>query len=249
MPIPSEAFGVRLISARMLSESVRELIFERTDGRAMDFLPGQWVNLLLPLPSGEIKRAYSIASAPRPHGPHQGRFELAVTWVKGGAGSAYLHSIPAGTELRAVGPQGFFYRPAHTQEPALMVATGTGVTPLRSMIQAALASGQKAPICLLFGARNEAERLYLDEFESYSKQYDHFQYLITLSRPGELWTGRKGYVQAHLPGLWESLQARSENAPLHLYVCGLDRMVSAVREIAKSGLGLDRKRIHHERYD
>lgn len=243
-PIASEAFDIRLISACMLSESVRGLVFERCDGRPMEFLPGQWINLVLPLPSGEIKRAYSIASAPG------GRcFELAVTLVRGGAGSAYLHAISESAVLRAIGPQGFFYRASDADEAAFMVATGTGVTPLRSMIQAALAAGSSNPLWLLFGARVQGDRLYLGEFERYQRQYNHFKYFVTLSRPIEGWTGKTGYVQEHLPALFSEFASNLKDKQTHLYVCGLERMVSAVRTIAKDILGLDRKRIHHERYD
>lgn len=245
MPPVSEAFDVRLVSARMLSESVRELCLERVDGRAMEFLPGQWVNLVLPLSSGENKRAYSMASAPN----QSPRFEIAVTLVKGGEGSAYLHSIETGAVLRAIGPQGFFTRAPDDREPALMVATGTGVTPLRSMIQAAMAAHTGAPIWLLFGARHEGDRIYGNEFQRYASVNDQFRHEVTLSRPQPQWTGRRGYVQEHLPELFSAMQSRVGGAPLHIYVCGLDRMVSAVRAMAKNTLGLDRKHIHHERYD
>ncbi len=62
--IPAEPFESRLIASRLLSPAVREMIFERTDPRPFHFDPGQWVNLVLPVPGGEIKRAYSIASPP-----------------------------------------------------------------------------------------------------------------------------------------------------------------------------------------
>ena len=62
--IPAEPFDSRLVSTRRLAPAVREMVFERTDGRPFHFDPGQWVNLVIPLPGGEIKRAYSIASPP-----------------------------------------------------------------------------------------------------------------------------------------------------------------------------------------
>ena len=59
-----------LVAARALSDNVRELVFERAGGAPLDFLPGQWVNVLLRPPDAEregdvaeVKRAYSIASA------------------------------------------------------------------------------------------------------------------------------------------------------------------------------------------
>jgi ferredoxin-NADP reductase len=242
--VPAEPFEARLVTARQLSPAVRELIFERADGKAFAFDPGQWVNLVLPLETGEIKRAYSIASPPTADAR---RFELAVTRVTGGPGSEYLHALPEGATLRAIGPQGLFTRRPNDGAPSLFVATGTGVTPLRSMLLAALAAGAREPLWLLFGARHEDDVLYRREIQELAATHDNLRYEITLSRPGAAWQGRSGYVQAHLAELCAALHARAPGA--QAYVCGLDRMVSSVREHLRKELGFDRKHVHTERYD
>jgi CDP-4-dehydro-6-deoxyglucose reductase len=236
-----ESFDVRLDRARMISPSVRELVFARTDGRPVDFMPGQWVNLMLPHEGGELKRAYSIASAPR----GDSSFEIAVTRVIGGPGSERLHAMPAGAEVRAVGPSGLFTREAADPSPALFVGTGTGVTPLRSMMAAALAASSGAPLWLLFGVRHEEEILYREELERWQAERPNVRVFVTLSRPGPGWTGRTGYVQTHLPALWAELG----RADAHVYICGLERMVKAVRDLCRKELGIDRKHVHQERYD
>jgi len=243
MPVPP-TFEARLASARVLSPSVRELCFERRDGAPMAFEAGQWVNLVLPLPTGELRRAYSIAS--RPDGTP--RFELAVTHVRGGVGSSYLHELAVGSALQAVGPQGFFTRPVAGASPALFVCTGTGVTPIRSMIHDAIANGGKAPLCLLFGVRSEEEILYEPEWRELARTHPHFRFEPTLSRPKDSWTGRRGYVQMHTRELHEELAGRGAGAP-HAYVCGLERMVGAVRELLRKEMGLPRTSVHSERYD
>lgn len=244
--IPSEPFESRLVASRRLAPAVRELVFERTDGKPFRFYPGQWVNLVLPLPTGEIKRAYSIASPPA-DGSH--RFELAVTRVLGGPGSEYLHDLPEGATLRTIGPQGLFTRKPDEAAPSLFIGTGTGVTPLRSMLAAAIAAGAGEPLWLLFGARHEEDVLYREELEALARTHGNIRYEITLSRPGPDWTGRSGYVQAHLPELLGALRGTTGAVTPHAYVCGLDRMVSSVREHLRNELGLDRKHVHAERYD
>jgi len=244
VPAP-EVFDVRLIAARHLSPSVRELVFERADGKAMEFMPGQWVNLLFSFPSGELKRAYSIASPP----DGTPRFELAVTRVVGGPGSEHLHAIPEGTILRAVGPQGFFTRAPSEIAPALFVATGTGVTPLRSMISAALRASSRAPLWLLFGARHEEDILYRDELSAYAAEHPSVRYAVTLSQPRPEWTGLRGYVQLHVPELYASLKTSAAPELPHVFICGLDRMVTVVRDLSRSELGVERKLVHQERYD
>jgi CDP-4-dehydro-6-deoxyglucose reductase len=240
-----QPFDVRLASARRLTPAVRELTFERVDGQPMAFEPGQWVNLLLPLgETGDSKRSYSIASPP----DGSPRFDVAVTHVQGGPGSTYLHAVPPGEVLTAVGPQGFFTRPVAGAPPSLMIATGTGVTPMRSMMRAALAGGSRAPMWLLLGVRHEEDAPYAAELSAMAAAHPHVRFETTLSRPGEGWSGRHGYVQTHVPGLWRDLAALG-GGTAHAYVCGLERMVGSVRELLRKDLGLPRQQVHGERYD
>src|SRR5580704_13689975 len=159
---PPPTFDARLVSARTLSPSVRELAFERADGQPFAFEPGQWVSFVLPVGQDELRRSYSIASAP----DGSARFEVTVTHVVGGPGSSILHAMQPGAKVTVIGPQGFFTRPLASASPSLFVATGTGITPFRSMLRAAIAAGDRAPIWLLLGVRREADRLYADEMEA-----------------------------------------------------------------------------------
>lgn len=250
-PQPPPTFGVRLATARPLSASVRELTFERADGEPIAFLAGQWMNFVLPIPDTDgtdMRRAYSIASAPIQEGLSPSAFQIAVTRVAEGPGSVHLHELPVGASLTAIGPQGFFTRPRDAKHPSLFVGTGTGVTPLRSMIRDALTHGSKAPLLLVFGVRTEADRIYVDEFEALAKAHENFRVEFSISKPPPSWTGRSGYVQTHVPELWAELVERGPEAP-HAYICGLERMVSAVREVLRGPLGVERKQVHSERYD
>ncbi len=249
MPLPP-TFGARLVGARRLAPNVRELTFERDDAQPMQFVPGQWVNAYLPLPGGAadpeapLKRAYSIASAP----VDSPRFEIAVTRVQNGPGSAWLHAVEPGVPLKFMGPQGFFTRAPSSAAPSLLIATGTGVTPIRSMVRAALAAGSRAPMWILLGVRHEEDMLYRDEFEALARAHPNVRFEPTLSQPGAAWSGRRGYVQAHLPELWSGLSASGAELP-HAYACGLERMVGSVREMLRKDMGLPRQQVHAERYD
>lgn len=239
--IPSEPFEARLVACRPLSPSVRELVFERVDGAPMRFHPGQWVNLFFTIDGEEVKRAYSIASAPSV----SPSFEISVTKVSTGPVSTRLHTLEPGAIVRAVGPSGLFTRDPKDDAPALFVGTGTGVTPLRSMFRSALAEGSNVPLALLLGVRTEADILYREEFEALAARHPNFRFEVTLSRGSDAWLGKRGYVQNWLKELHGGLA--SERA--HVFVCGLDHMIKAVREVCKSDLHLDRKHIHQERYD
>jgi ferredoxin-NADP reductase len=245
MPIRPENFDARVVTSRLLAPAVREIVLERTDDKPFAFEPGQWLNLMLELPDGELKRAYSIASEPT----GSSRFEIAVTRVTGGPGSIFLHDLPQSAVLRAIGPYGLFTREGADAAPSLFVATGTGVTPLRSMIRAARSASSTAPLWLLFGARKEEDILYRDEFEELARSHPNARYEITLSQPSEGWKGRRGYVQEHLAELYPQLTALAAPHEPHVYICGLERMVKVVRELAQTELGVPRKHVHTERYD
>jgi ferredoxin-NADP reductase len=251
MPLPP-TFEARLVSARSLSPSVRALSFERTDGAPLRFEAGQWVSFVLPNAgpaaepgeSGELRRSYSIASDP----DGTPRFDIAVTHVAHGPGSSYLHALEPGATLTAIGPQGFFTRPLASAAPSLFVATGTGVTPFRSMLRAVAAAGDRTPAWLLFGVRTEADVLYEGEFRRLAEAHPNVRLEVTLSRPGEAWTGRRGYVQTHLRELYDALVASSDREP-HVYACGLAKMIGSVRDLVRKDMGLPRERVHTERYD
>jgi ferredoxin-NADP reductase len=221
----------------MLTPAVRELTFERADGAAFDFHAGQWVSLILPSKDGEMRRSYSIASSP----DGTPRFEIAVTHVEGGPGSTILHSLEPGSLVRMIGPQGFF---THTGDPSLFIGTGTGVTPLRSMLKAQIASGK--PLWLILGVRRQIDLLYKDELEQLAHDHPNVRVEFTLSRPDEGWSGRTGYVQTHVRELWSALE---KFGPPHAYICGLQRMVGAVRDLLRKDMSIPRQQVHSERYD
>jgi CDP-4-dehydro-6-deoxyglucose reductase, E3 len=239
----SSGRSVELLETRTLSPTVKGFAFRSADGEPLPYVPGQWLNFDVPAPGGELlRRAYSIASAPDPEHPE--RFEIAVTRVEdGGLASIALHALELGARLQVDGPHGFFTREQERVLPALFVGTGTGVCPLRAMLEDELRDPNGPPLALLFGCRNEGDILYREQFDAWARDKPRFRLHVTLSRPGEEWSGLKGYVQTHLPRL-----ITADHRP-HVYVCGLTKMITEVRGTLKQQLGYDRKLIHSERYD
>ena len=230
---------MRLVEARVIAPAVRQLVLETIDGSAFDHLAGQWVKLYLP---DGVERDYSIASAPGARGAP--RFEIVVTRVEGGPGSEALHALPIGATLDALGPSGLFVREDQEREhPSLYVGTGTGVAPLRAMIEEELSREKGPEQVLLFGCRTRDDILFAEEWREQALETPRFRFMPTLSRPEPGWTGLTGYVQTHLPSLVPSIEGA------HGYVCGLTKMITEVRRVLKEDLKLDRRRVHSERYD
>lgn len=243
LPTP-ETFEVRLVEASMMTPRVRRMVFERV-GAPFHFLAGQWVQLRFPLQDEKgrpLKRAYSIASP-----PDGARFELAVTHVDEGQGSGFLHELPVGGVLEAMGPHGSFIRPLETAAPALFIATGTGLAPFRAMVHDAVRAGRREPLWVLFGVRAPSEVLWEDELRALEQAHPWLRLVVTLSRPPPEWTGRTGHVQQHVRALWEELVATSATPP-DAWMCGVQAMLDDVRVILRQELGLPRQRVHAESY-
>jgi ferredoxin-NADP reductase len=238
---PFQNFAARLVSSDSLSEYTKHLEFEVVGEKRFGFVAGQWLSFRQSKPDGEeITRAYSICSPPA----HDNHFALCLNRVQDGFMSNFLCDMHPGDDISLQGPFGdFILRPP--MRDTIFVATGTGIAPFRSMLHWLLADEsrhQEKDLWLLFGNRGTRDIYYHDEFLRLADQHSNFHYLPTLSRADENWKGLRGYVQQHLPEMAES------RLDMHAYICGLDKMVKANRELLRS-MGWDRKSIHYEKYD
>lgn len=239
--MPFQTFTARLVRSATLSELTKHLEFEMKDSPRFGFVAGQWLSFKTNMPAGEeITRAYSIASPPA----GDNRFALCLNRVQDGFMSNFLCDMKEGGEIGCQGPFGdFILRPP--MRDTIFIATGTGIAPIRSMLHWVLASETLHAgkhLYLIFGNRTQKYIYYHDEFLRLAQEHANFHYLPALSRGGPDWQGLRGYVQEHVPAI---AQCRTD---MHAYICGLEKMVKANRDLLKS-LGWDRKSILYEKYD
>jgi CDP-4-dehydro-6-deoxyglucose reductase len=226
----------RLIESVELARDVRQFTFEAIGVERLAYEPGQFVALTETIDGKPITRAYSLASAP----DGGNRFELCLNRVEDGLLSPHLFAMRSGDEIEMREPLGGFTLRDAGRE-AILIATGTGVVPFRSYLQAYLAQG-RPPFTLLFGVRFESHMLYRSEFEEMAQTYPQFRFWPTLTRPDENWRGRVGRVQTHLE------EAIGDKREVDFYLCGMKEMVDQIRVILKDK-GYDRKQIRYEKYD
>jgi ferredoxin-NADP reductase len=226
----------RLIEWTEIAPGVRHFVFEAPEVLKLDFVPGQFVSFSDRIGGKEITRAYSIASAPS----EGNQFELCLNRVDDGAFSPHLFDMAPGESVEMRPPLGLFVLRQPLRD-TVMVATGTGIAPFRSMLRAYLNENSPA-FTLLFGVRYESHLLYREEFEDLARRFAHFRFWPTLTRPGPGWGGRTGRVQAHLA---EAMGGRGD---VDICLCGLQPMVDDTRHILKD-MGFDRKQIRYEKYD
>jgi ferredoxin-NADP reductase len=225
----------RLVDSREIAPGTRHFEFEAIDWEAA-FVPGQFLSVTATIGEDEITRAYSIASPPGGK-----RFAFCANLVQAGRLSPFLFHLKPGDEIGFKGPYGAFIlrRPV---SDSILVATGTGIAPFRSVLLAGVREHPDRRFTLIFGVRHEPSLLYHDEWRALAAELPNFDYRPTLTRPTESWTARTGRVQQHV------MEALGERRDLDVYICGLREMVDDVRAKLKE-TGLDRKRIIYEKYD
>src|SRR5580658_1833468 len=182
----------RLIQSVEIAPDVRHFVFEAPDIEKLTFTPGQFVSFTDAVDGKKITRAYSIASAPG----DSNRFELCLNLVTDGHLSPRLFSMRPGESVEMLPPLGQFVI-RHPDRDAVLIATGTGIAPFRSILRAHLNDSSRA-FTLLFGVRHEHSLMYRAEFEEMARRYSHFRFLPTLTRPGPDWSRLTGRVQQHL---------------------------------------------------
>jgi NAD(P)H-flavin reductase len=183
---------------------------------------------------GEERQPYSIASAPNPARP--GVFELAVgtSEAERGLGTLGLHA-----ELEVRGPLGHFYS-APSALPKLFVGIGTGLAPLRAMIDSMLRAGSTSPLVVLHGARDEAEILWQKEWEALVATHPNLSFVPSLTRARDSWQGRRGRAQSHFKELLATL------TDPEVYVCGIALAVHDCRRVLTEELGVPAARVFVE---
>jgi ferredoxin-NADP reductase len=243
----AEQFQLRLADSFMLAPSVRHLSFERVDGQHLAFVPGQFLQVHFHYDDGKpTKRSYSVGTVGDGSGPVE-RVEIAVSYVDGGAATRLLGELEKGGTIDASGPYGrFCLMDSDQNQRYILIATGTGITPYRAMLPQieALIASRGCRFVLLYGARNEGELLYGEEFEAFARTHEGFTFHPCLSRgvrPSPRPHDRLGYVQDMLAELEPSGEGDIA------YLCGNPNMVDACFDALKAH-GLPIPQIRREKY-
>ncbi|MEV4031637.1 benzoate 1,2-dioxygenase electron transfer component BenC [Streptomyces umbrinus] len=204
------------------------------DGRdALDFLPGQYVNIAVP--GTDQTRSYSFSS-----GPAQRQISFLVRIVDGGAMSGYLtERARVGDRMEFTGPRGSFYL-RDIARPAVLLAGGTGLAPLLSMLEDLAQNPAAQPVHLIYGVTTDQDLVHLDVLEDYAEVVPGFTFEHCVADPAS--TARnKGFVT----GLMDAGTLHEGDADI--YLCGPPAMVEAVRGHIAS-LGVTPASFHYEKF-
>lgn len=224
----------RVAGHRALSHDVVGLWVKLPKGEPFRWLPGQYVDFLLP--DGR-RRSFSLAGA----ADQQLEFHLRVT--PGGLFAHYVQDeMPDKTILRFEGPLGAFYVREDSTRPAIFVAGGTGFAPIKAMLERQFAQGPARPLHLFWGAR-AARDLYHDALaREWARAHAHFRYTPVLSEDEPAWTGERGFVHEAVLRAYPDLTGREA------YLAGPPVMVHAGKR-AFVAAGLDADHLYYDSFD
>lgn len=188
LPRPT-AFRARVVSSRPLTPTTHAITVEKPG--SFSFLPTQFTFLQLLTEAGVDARPMSLASAPtREH------LEYAVRLSDSSFKRAFAELEP-GNDVAVFGPIGNFV--LDEKHPAVLIAGGIGVTPLKGMAEYAADVELPTPIRLVYSSRDETEIAYRDELSALERRNPHFRVLHTLTRDYDAgWPGSTGRISRAL---------------------------------------------------
>lgn len=248
---PSASARRSLVVRALVHETADALAIELADpsGAPIDFVPGQFLTLHVRIDGRELKRAYSISSAPL-DGAHA---VVVVKKIEGGLVSGHLHgTLRVGDTLEVTGPSGSFVAPpASAPRHLVMLAGGSGITPVFSLLRTALVREPGARVTLVFGNRRESDVIFRERLDALAREHGERLRVVHVLEEASPRAHRLGRPDAETVGalvtelaLLERLPG--EDAPL-FFVCGPAPMMASVRH-ALTDAGVPDARIREERF-
>lgn len=227
---------------RDLTHDIKELRIKLTDPPTLDFVPGQYVQLMAPAYKGSpeaVYRAYSISSPPH----DTGYIELIIRLVPGGACTTWVFQhLSEGDEVTFNGPYGEF-RLSDTDAEMVWIAGGSGMAPFWSIIRHMKQAGIARKCTYFFGAVQKRDLFLTDELRQLDQELDWFTFVPALSGPaeGDPWNGQTGLI-TEVVGKGVPDAAGKEG-----YLCGSGGMIDAAVKVLE-GLGMPEGKIYYDKF-
>jgi ferredoxin-NADP reductase len=222
---------VRVVEVRRETSGAVTVVLE--DGKPFGFKAGQFFTLVADVDGRQVRRPYSASSV-----PGSSRLEVTVKKVESGRFSAHVHGLAVGDRLFVRGPSGAFHLPEESSAGVVLIAAGSGVTPMMSMIRTLLSGPHKGRIALLYSNRSVEETIFEAELARLAEQHpDRLSVTHVL-------TSREGRLDVAGVQRWVTNLALSGK---RFYVCGPEPLMDTVRQ-ALNELGVPGEHVLVERY-
>ncbi len=204
---------------------------------------GQHYDVRLTAPDGyQAQRSYSIASEPE----RAGEIDLTVELIEDGEVSTYMHeALMVGDQIELRGPiGGYFVWRAEMGGPLLLIAGGSGIVPLMSILRHRARSGSKVPTRLLYSLRTPTDVIYSDELRQLGQPGTGLEVFLTYTRTQP--EGWKGYARRIDRAMLNEVITPLGRSP-KTYVCGPTLLVEAAADLLTQ-IGVPGQLIRTERF-
>lgn len=236
MPKKEKIYTTALIQVETLNPLVK--LFRLQFDQPFPFSAGQFVMIYLTGADGkEIKRAYSIASSPK----HKNTIELCIRKVAGGEATAILFNLKVGDKVHISGPLGKFQLNLNIQKDVVFVSGGTGIAPIRSMLDTLPVATMKNKFCFYFGINTLADYLFEEELKQWTSLKNFKLVLVVNSDPQ--WNGEKGFISEEVMKKYTPDLSDKE-----IYMCGPPAMLRFIKSYLPN-LGAKPEQIHIDAWE
>jgi ferredoxin-NADP reductase len=190
----------------------------------------------------QAQRSYSIASAPE----RRGEVDLTIERIEDGEVSSYMHDVLVkGDRLEVRGPiGGYFVWEASMSEPLLLIAGGSGIVPLMSMLRHRRAAGARNPTRLLYSSRTFEDIIFHEELDALQKADNHPEVYHTLTRDQP--AGWQGYAR-RIDETMLAEVAKPLGRAAQVFICGPTLLVESAADLLV-GIGFKSDQIRTERF-
>jgi ring-1,2-phenylacetyl-CoA epoxidase subunit PaaE len=208
---------------------------------AYSFIPGQYVTIRIDLDGEDVRRSYSICSTPDDEG-----LSVGIRCIAGGSFSAFARGLEIGDVLDVMTPQGRFLAPIGGIHDYLLLAAGSGITPMMSIARSVLASEPESRVTLLYANRTSDSIMFRDTLDAlkdrHITRFSLTHILDEEEQEVELLNGRldrKKLTALATAGIIHP--ARHDG----IYICGPQPMMEEASAVMQD-LGADGDKIHFE---
>jgi len=219
--IPIRILPCRVAAMEKLAHDVMGMKLTLPQGQRLQFLAGQYIDFLL---KDGRRRSFSLANAPH----NDEVLELQIRHVPDGFFTTHVfEKMKQQDLLRFRGPLGTFFLREDLERPIIMVAGGTGLAPMKAILEHIFHIGMERPVRLYWGVRAKRDLYLLELLGEWNKKYVNFSFVPVLSEPAEAdqWQGRTGWVHE------EVMADHNDLSGIDMYASGPPPMIKALKDV------------------
>jgi len=221
------------------THDTKTLRFQIPKERRFCARPGQFLTFKWAVDGHRMTRSYTISSSPI----HKNYVEITPKRMENGCISAFLNDrAKPGLLVEASGPHGRFYFDETLHKSIVLIAAGSGITPMTSMLRYIEDLNLATPVRLVYCVRTAADIIFQKELARLATALPNFKYEVCLSRPDPTWEGHTGHLS-------EEFVVRHVSDPISLtfFLCGPQGFMNNARQILLA-LGVNQDQILQESF-